>query len=290
MVLLILVIGAFAILNKQYSYIQRYENARILKSVKISDIYDTLKSGDIILYKCNGLSISGLLSNIYYTHIGIVVKYDDNANYLKNHNDNYLGNCSCLDVKYLGNSNHRDLYKSIPLQPNKKRLSDLYISETNPAFEYLPRDHNPNNWYGLRPHLQKAQHDGWITNYGSDILPLLIRLKYYPGDCFIMRLNKELTPERKQLLEVCVEEKCPYPTPIQGLKILSEKKILKQQKTYARHCFQHVAHLLDQINITNNMLSSNGVISICNELGYIDGKVLNNGYQYETPIKIIYDI
>ena len=274
-VLLLLLIGAFAILNKQYSYIRRYENARILKSVGISDIYDTLKSGDIILYKCNGLSISGLLSNIYYTHIGMVIKYDDNANYLKNIEANYLKN---------------DVYRTIPLQPNKKRLSDLYISETNPAFEYLPRDHTVDNWYGLRPHLQKAQHDGWVTNYGADVLPLLIRLKYYPGDCFIMRLNKELTSEKKRILDACVEEKCPYPTPIQGLKILSEKKILKQQKTYARHCFQHVANLLDQMGITNNMLSSNGVISICNELGYIDGKVLNHGYQYETPIKIIYDI
>jgi hypothetical protein len=132
-VLLLLLIGTFAILNKQYSYIRKYENARILKSVKISDIYDTLKSGDIILYKCNGLSISGLLSNIYYTHIGIVIKYD-NAN-------------------------------------NANRLSDLYISETNPAFEYLPRDYKINNWYGLRPHIKKHQ-TGWKTNYGSDLLPL----------------------------------------------------------------------------------------------------------------------
>lgn len=276
MVLLLLLIGAFAIFNKQYSYIQRYENARILKSVQISDIYDTLKSGDIILYKCNGLSISGLLSNIYYTHIGMVIKYDTSINA-----PSLLNNITL-------NNGHKDPYKTIPL--NKNRLSDLYISETNPAFEYLPRDFAQNNWYGLRPHIKKTNHDGWLTNYGADILPLLIRLKYYPGDCFIMRLNKKLDSHRQQILEAAVEEKCPYPTPIQGLKILSEKKILHKQKTYARHCFQHVAKLLDTIKLTNNLLDDSGVISICNEIGYIDGKVLNSGFQYETPIKIIYDI
>ena len=261
MILLILLIGSLSIIQKEYTYYKNYEYARILKSVQISDIYDDLKSGDIILYKCNSLSISGLLGNNYYSHIGMVVKYDiaDNVNNdITNINDDY------------------------------KQVTDIYISETNPAFEYLPRDYKINNWYGLRPHIQKQV--GWKTNYGADLLPLLVRLKYYPGDCFIMRLNKPLDTKRNSILLGAVKEKCPYPTPLQAISILAEKNIIQKQKTYARHCFQHIAKLLDAIHITNNILDEYGLFSICNKVAYIDGDKLNDGFVYETPIKIIYDL
>jgi hypothetical protein len=251
LILLILLISVFSILNTEFSYYKKYENARILKYVNISDIYDTLKSGDIILYKGNALALVGVLANTYYTHVGMVIKKD---------NDNGL-------------------------------KTDLYISETNPAFEYLPKHYNDkNNWYGLRPYSQKDPYCGWKTKYGTDLLPLLIRIKYFPGDCFIMRLNKELDQKRKKELFLAMAEFCPYPTPSQIIKMAIEKKILNTQKTYARHCFQHVANLLDKIKLTNNILESSGIVSICGEVGYIDGKKLNDGYRYETPIKIIYDI
>lgn len=261
MVLLLLLIGSLSIIQREYIYYKNYENARILKSSQISDIYDELKSGDIILYKCNSLSISGILANNYYTHIGMVVKST---------------NCDGAAA----NDNNCDVYKQV---------TDLYVSETNPAFEYLPRDYKTNNWYGLRPHIQKQQ-TGWKTNYGSDLLPLLVRLKYYPGECFIMRLNKPLDIKRNNLLLRAVKEKCPYPTPLQAMSILAEKNIAQRQKTYARHCFQHIAKLLDTMNITNNMLDEFGFFSVCNKVAYIDGEKLNDGFLYETPIKIIYDI
>jgi hypothetical protein len=252
LILLILLISVFSVLNVELAYYKKYENARILKHVNISDIYDTLKSGDIILYKGNTLALVGVLSNTYYTHVGMVIKKDC---------DNRL-------------------------------KTDLYISETNPSFEYLPKDYkNINkNWYGLRPYSQKEPYCGWKTKYGSDLLPLLIRIKYFPGDCFIMRLNKELDQTRIKKLFSASNEFCPYPTPSQVIRIAIEKQILNTQKTHARHCFQHVAYLLDKIKLTNNILDSSGIVSICGEVGYIDGKKLNDGYEYETPIKIIYDI
>jgi len=270
MILLILLIGSLSIIQREYIYYKNYENARILKSVQISDIYDKLKSGDIILYKCNSLSISGILANNYYTHIGMVVKYDSAAN------DSAANDSAATD----GAAANCDAYKQV---------TDVYISETNPAFEYLPRDYKINNWYGLRPHIKKHQ-TGWKTNYGSDLLPLLVRLKYYPGECFIMRLNKPLDVKRNNHLLNAVKEKCPYPTPLQAISILAEKNIAQRQKTYARHCFQHIAKLLDTMNITNNMLDEFGFFSVCNKVAYIDGEKLNDGFLYETPIKIIYDL
>jgi len=254
-VLLLLLIGTFSILRTEYVYYKQYENARILKNIQISEIYDTLKSGDIILYKCNTLSFAGMLGSVYYTHIGMVIKTND---------EQFTG---------------KDIYKS-----------DLYISETNPAYEYLPKEYDSKNWYGLRPHSPKKQIDGWKTNYGTDFLPLLVRIKYFAGDCFIMRLNKELDVKKKKILFSAIDKNCPYPTPLQGLQILAEKQLFKKQKTYARHCYQHIANLLDQMGLTNNMLESNGFLSICNKVGYIDTQKLNDGYKYETPIKIIYDI
>jgi hypothetical protein len=255
LILLVLLISVFSVLSAEFTYYKKYENARILKYVNISDIYDNLKSGDIILYKGNTLAITGVLSNTYYTHIGMVIKQDN------------------------GQDNGQDI------------KTDLYISETNPSYEYLPKDYkNKNNWYGLRPYYQTEPYNGWKTKYGSDLLPLLIRIKYFPGDCFIMRLNKELDQKRQKILYSAIQEFCPYPTPSQIIKMAIEKKILKSQKTYARHCFQHVAYLLDKMKLTNNILDSSGIVSICGEIGYIDGKKLNDGYTYDTPIKILYDI
>jgi len=281
MILLILLIGSLSIIKREYVYYKSYENARILKSVCISDIYDELKSGDIILYKCNSLSISGILANNYYTHIGMVVKYKDNGD--------SIGDDISDDISDdIGDSIDDIENKNIENKDTYKQTTDTYISETNPAFEYLPRDYKINNWYGLRPHIQKKI--GWKTNYGADLLPLLVRLKYYPGECFIMKLNKPLDVIREQILLNAIEEKCPYPTAPQAMAIVVEKTILQNQKTYARHCFQHIAKLLDTMNITNNILDEYGFFSICNKIAYIDGKKLNDGFLYETPIKIIYDI
>jgi hypothetical protein len=254
-ILIVIVIGACAIIKREYTYFQKYENVRMINYVPISDLYDNLKTGDIILFKSNSKSLSStVLTHVYYTHIGIVIKHK-------------------FAHSLMNNSNASE---DIP----------LYISETNPAFEYLPINYNKE--FDLKP--AKYAHDGWRTNNGTDILPLLIRIKYYPGDSYIMSLNKKLDPKREELLIKYSKEFCPYPTPMQGLKILMEKNINNKQITNAKHCYQHVANLLDKINITNNLYSDYGVISICKKLAYIYGEELNDGYVYNSPIKIVYDI
>ena len=102
-----------------------------------------------------------------------------------------------------------------------------------------------------------------------------------------MSLNKKLDSNRESLLLKYAQDSCPYPNPIQGIKILIEQQFGKQ-KTNARHCYQHVANLLDKINITNNILPQYKLFSICKKIAYIYGEELNDGYMYNTPIKIIY--
>jgi len=280
-ILVILLIATVSMLYRGIGYYKKYENFRMLKYVKISNIYDDLKSGDIILYKCNTISLpSVFLTHVYFSHIGIVLKNNGNIKGSKN---------------------------------------ELFISETNPGFEYIPggdsnegnnkdsngKDSNEGNNKDSNEDNNKDSNEdnnkdsngkdtkaniikGHQTNYGSDILPFLIRIKYYPGDCFIVRLNKPLDEKRENELIKYAHEECPYPTILQGLNIFIEQSFGKQ-KTRARHCFQHVGYLLDKINITNNM-SSNGIYSICKKMANIHKEELNDGYQYEMPIKILYDI
>ena len=209
----------------------------------ISNIYDNLKTGDIILFKCNTLPIIGaFLTYGYFSHIGMVVK--------------------------------KKIYKN-----------DLYISETNPAYEYLPSDYNKEK--KITPLLSK--NNGWRTQYGSDLLPLLVRIKYYPGECFIMRLNKPLDEKKENILFNILSESCPYPTLFKAIKIFIKEK-MGYKDTSARHCFQHVGDILDKIGLTNNISSNNSIISICNEISSIPEKDLNDGFKYEPIKRIIYDI
>ena len=269
-ILVILLIGTISLLHRGFSYYNKYENFRTMKYVKMSDIYDELKSGDIILYKCNTISLASVfLTHVYFSHIGIVIK----------------NNICIFNIENLYKDKDEETYSNNELK-KKNIINNLFISETNPSYEYLPRDYNKETNLCKSEPLNKKE--GWRTNYGSDILPLLVRIKYYPGDSFLMRLNKPLDAKREELLIKYSHEECPYPTILQGLSIIIEQNF-GEQKTNERHCFKHVGYLLDKINITNN-ISDNGIYSICKKIANIHQEKLNDGYQYNIPIKILYDI
>ena len=119
-ILVILLIGAISLLHRGFNYYKKYENFRILKYVKMSDIYDELKSGDIILYKCNTISLSSVfLTHVYFSHIGIVIK-NNNMQILINEN-----------IKTSKNDPY--LFKKENIK------NDLFISETNPSFEIISK-------------------------------------------------------------------------------------------------------------------------------------------------------
>jgi hypothetical protein len=214
--ILLLILGT--IIVKIYNHYKKYEYYKNNKYINISNIYDELKTGDLILFKSNAIFyVNIFLTNTYYTHVGMIVK----------------------------------------------KNNILYISETNSNnTEYMPN---------------------YKTNCHSELLPLLIRIKHYPGNCFLMKLNKPLTNEKEILLLKYLDEKYPYPTSFQ----IFINYFIKNNKL--RHCFQHVGHLLDKIGLTTNIMSNN-IINICDAVENIFTKKINNGYQYDSPIKILYDI
>ena len=148
----------------------------------------------------------------------------------------------------------------------------------------------------LMPDPDRPGHDIRM-NCGADLTPLLTRLKYYTGDYYVLRLTRdgqpaELDPAREETLKRLVEhlcrEKYPYPSTTQG--ILG----LLGRKTASRHCFQHVAHLLDAAGLTplgrDAPLEDAGFTGVCGEVSEIPGVPLPDGYRYDRPIQIIYYI
>jgi len=246
LVLIIIIIALFFIIYRAHNYYKKYEYARELRFILVSEIYNDLKSGDIILYKANAVQLEHVLfTHSFFTHIGMIIK------------DN--------------------------------KTNELYITESNPPnVEVVPISHYNGEWYELNPNIN-YQMGITINGSGANIIPLKPRLKYFAGDYYLMRLNKNLTDNQELELINDTTKIIKYPKFTQMISNLIKEEILNIHKKKEMHCFEYMGYLLDKMKITNN-ISLNNTINICNTISQIYNKELNNGYFYETPIKLIYDI
>jgi hypothetical protein len=240
-ILLVVIIFAFFIFYREHKYYTKYEYARNLKSMLLSENYHNLKSGDIILYKANAVQLEHVIfTHSFFTHTGMIIKYN-----------------------------------------NK-----LYITESNPPNEeYVPA--NTDKLYTLNP--VKKYIIGKKIKSGASIIPLFDRIKYFPGDCYLMSLNKPLSKEKESELLYWVFDsgkKISYPKYKQLFTIFLKEKIGFRKSTTIQHCFEYIAYLLDRLKITNN-IHTYDLINICNKISQLWKKKLNNGYIYEPPVKII---
>ena len=242
-ILLVVIIFNFFIFYREHKYYTKYEYARNLKSILLSeDDILNIKSGDIILYKANAVQLEHVIfTHSFFTHTGMIIKYNN----------------------------------------------ELYITESNPPNEeYAPID---TDWYTLNP--TKKYIIGKKTKPGASIIPLFDRIKYFPGDCYLMALNKPLSAEKESELLHWVldsERRVSYPKYKQLFTIFFKEKLGFSKSATIQHCFEYIAYLLDKLKITNN-IHSHDLINICNIISQLWGKHLNNGYIYEIPIKIIYN-
>jgi len=232
LIILIAVATPYAILVGIINYNNLYPYVYSRKE-RVSDAYDTLKTGDIIMFiSSTHLPASSGIAQVYYSHTSIVVKDGDL----------------------------------------------VYLSETQPGVALMPSDVD-----GVR----------YMMRPGATIMPLLTRLKYYAGQCFLMRLNRNLDTIREEALKVEAEYLCrnsyPYPNGNQAL-----TSMMTCMQTGTRQCFQHVAHILDTVNLTptelSNPLSHQGFLGTCRMMCGINTKTLPDGYKYLPPVELIYDI
>ena len=232
LIILIAIAAPYVLLIRIMDYTELYPCVYSRKE-RVSDAYDTLKTGDIVMHiSSTHLPSTSGGAQIYYSHTSIVMKEGDS----------------------------------------------VYLSETSLGSEIMPSD------------VDGVSH---MLSPGATISPLLTRLKYYTGQCFLMRLNRNLDPIREESLKAEAEYLCrnsyPYPRMRHVL-----TAILTGKQTGKRQCFQHVAHLLDTINLTptdlSNPLSHQGFIRTCRIMCDLHTKTLPDGYKYSPPVELLYDI
>jgi hypothetical protein len=155
----------------------------------------------------------------------------------------------------------------------------IYTTESQTGTEVMPNPDSPGTDY----HMKK----------GAASAPFLTRVKFYTGTVYVMRLSRPLDPAREQCLKATADRLhsvgYPYPTMQQAF-----GAALLGRKVPARHCFQHVAHLLDEARLTplglDAPLADSGIIQVCRDVCGLPGRALPDGYSYDPPIALMYDI
>jgi hypothetical protein len=160
------------------------------------------------------------------------------------------------------------------------REGDLvYTSEAQPGTELMPHPGRP----GANYHMKR----------GAASAPFFPRVKYYTGLVYVVRLSRPLDPERERRLKAAADrlhaEGYPYPSALQVC-----AAGLLGRKAPARHCFQHVAHLLDLAGLAPEgrgaPLADSDVVQVCRDVCALPGRALPGGYRYSPPAEIVYDI
>lgn len=121
---------------------------------------------------------------------------------------------------------------------------------------------------------------------GAALDPLLPRLRHYRGAAFLARLAAPLPPAAEEALKAAAEnaqrEAFPYP----GFRaLLAGAAGLGQGKS--RHCFQHVAFLLEAAGLAPpGALSALGPVAVCRAVARLPDAP---GSPYEPLAELVYD-
>lgn len=121
---------------------------------------------------------------------------------------------------------------------------------------------------------------------GTTLLPLLARLKGYPGSYGFSSLSRPISRPRVAAVAAAAAVYRPYPSS-------GEVFICALTGRPCYHCFTHVAHLLDVAGLTptgGKPLSLLGSTGVCSAVCNLPGKALTGGYWYADPVSILYDL
>ncbi|MDE2095889.1 MAG: hypothetical protein KGL39_01430 [Patescibacteria group bacterium] len=228
-VLTLLVVAMAAGYVRAYSYYHspRYDPSQY-GTVRITDVYDTLKPGDVLLFisSLHCMTTSVLMKGLF-SHAAILVRHGG------------------------------DLWLS---------ESSLEGSRISPTIDSGP---------------------------GTVLVPPLLKIKHYTGVVYLMRLARPLTAAQEARLGAEAARWRPYP-----LHTAAIRKMLWSAlggRTWgsdsSRHCFQHVATLLEAIGLypDGDRLSKKGYIDVGLAITELAGKPLHAGNVYEEPVRIVYD-
>lgn len=197
---------------------------------KISEVYDSLKTGDILLFASSVPVLSNIgITQTLYSHAALL--------------------CRSGDI--------------------------VTTSEAQMGAELVPA--------ATATGAAAATH----MRPGAASAPLLTRIKYYSGRVYVMRLSRELDSARECRLAAAADAlhraEYPYPTATGAC-----AAAVFGVPVPARHCFQHVAHLLGAAGL--GLGFGAGIIQVCRDVCGIANRPLADGFFYESPIELLYDI
>ncbi len=121
----------------------------------------------------------------------------------------------------------------------------------------------------------------------SRLSPLLSRLKGYCGAAYWVALDATLSPDQKAALWGAAQTRHPYPSALQAL------AGFLGFRTESRHCFQHVAWMLDQAGLAPDApkkLEDEGFLGTARAVLALPGASLRNGARYSSPKYLLYDL
>jgi hypothetical protein len=199
---------------------------------KISEVYDSLKTGDILLFASSVPVLSNIgITQTLYSHAALL--------------------CRSGDI--------------------------ITTSEAQMGAELVPAASATATGAAAATHMRP----------GAASAPLLTRIKYYSGRVYVMRLSRELDSARERRLTAAADAlhraEYPYPTAAQAC-----AAAVFGTPAPARHCFQHVAYLLGVAGL--GFGSGAGIIQVCRDVCGIANRPLADGFFYESPIELLYDI
>jgi hypothetical protein len=185
-----------------------------------------------------------------------------------------------------------------------RREGRLFSSETGLRSEVMPAapGEEPGalagvEWGGARC----AGADGWHRQKnGPDEIPLLTRLKYYPGTVYVMRLDPPLGPAEEAALlaeaDLMRAEEGTYPhIPTAALTYV----LRGEEHVRGHHCFQHVARLLIAGGAAPAAWGGRvpGVMRACQEISVLAGRPLpgpgrpgGGPRAFRPPVQLLYDL
>lgn len=231
--IIIMVALPYIALARTVEYIYSHHAVRHPR-VPISEAYQTLKTGDILMHLSHLPSNSNLTHQAFFSHVSMLMREGDL----------------------------------------------IYTSEAQTGTELMPNADRPGTDYYMAR--------------GAASAPLLTRLKFASDTVYVMRLSHPLDPTREERLKATADQlhrvQYPYPTACQAL----TASLLARGDIPARHCFQHVAYLVDTAGLTpldqEPPLAKRGFFQVCRDISDLPGRALPDGYYYTPPVELIYDI
>jgi len=153
----------------------------------------------------------------------------------------------------------------------------------------------------VKPYISETMGDGCYllrevekrTGKGGFQMPLLARLKDYPGNLFYMELDRALDAATEGAIRRAADRSLghPYPSKLGLFLNFLGFRESAGRRGHSRHCFSHVAAILNGVGLHPRGAPISGVGSdIARAIPRLFRDELENPARYRRPVSLLYDV